>query len=90
MFIIFTQNETIVIAFFIEGGNTNALKIKLAACSPTAMMSHGGRGHGKLQWVSNSRGKFNLEHRRTSKTTLSKVVWQIILPSAKRKSNPYK
>lgn len=45
---------------------------------------------GKLQWIFNSRGKFILEHRRTTKTTLSKVVWQIILPSAKRKSNPYK
>lgn len=31
-----------MIAFFIEGGNTNALKIKVAACSPTAMMSYGG------------------------------------------------
>lgn len=76
-----------VLPILLKGGKT-PLKKELAVCVPATMMSYG-RGV-KLQWPFNARGKVPLKHTATTKTTLSKVAWQIILSPTKRKTNPYR
>ena len=88
MFTVFTQNKARHISYFIEGGKKNPLKKELAVYAPTTMMSY---GEGvKLQWPIDARGKVTLKHTATTKTTLSKVAWQIILSPTKRETNLYR
>ena len=87
MFTVFTQNEAIRITYFIEG-EKNPLKKELSVCAPATMMSYGGGV--KLQRPFDARGKVTLKHTATTKTTLSKVAWQIILSPTKRKTNLYR
>ena len=81
MFTVFTQNEAIRIAYFIEGGKIPS-KERTGCLCPSY--------HDVLWWRREASVAFRCKRQSPPQAYSDKVAWQIILSPTKRKTNPYR